>query len=103
MIEYITIPIAHAAISLPTFSGTFGDFIRQLYNFAIAMVGIAVFIQFLRAGFTYLYAAGNAGKTTDAKDMMQNAVLGAILLLSAYLILNVINPDLVSTGLFQLF
>lgn len=102
IIEYLMIPAAHAAIGLPVFSGGFGDFIRQIYNFAIAMVGIAVFIQFLRAGLSYLYAAGNAGETMHAKEMMQNAIMGAILLLSAYLILNVINPDLTNVSLFSL-
>ncbi len=102
MIDYHIISVARAAISFPTFSGGIGDFVSQLYNFAIAVVGLAVFVQFLRAGFVYLYAAGNAGQTSHAKEIMQNAVLGAILLLSAYLILNVINPDLVNVGLFQL-
>ncbi len=73
-----------------------GAFIDTIYTFAIAFVGIAVFIQFIRAGLIYLLSAGNASETGKAKSMMQNAVLGAILLLSSYLILYVINPDLVN-------
>src|SRR3989344_3939847 len=89
---------------LPSFeeSQNIGQFIKSLYNLGIGLVGLAVFIQFFRAGLAYLFAAGNAGETSKAKEMMQNAVLGAILLLSSYLILNVINPDLVKTDIFNL-
>ncbi|MEK7583192.1 MAG: hypothetical protein AAB483_02210 [Patescibacteria group bacterium] len=89
---------------LPSFEETenIGQFIKSLYNLGIGFVGLAVFIQFFRAGLSYLFAAGNAGETTKAREMMQNAVLGAILLLSSYLILNVINPDLVKTDVFDL-
>ena len=78
-----------------------GDLVRTIYNIAIGLVGFAVFIQFIHAGFTYFLAAGNVGETHKGKEIMQNAILGAILLLSAYLILNVINPDLVRTDLFK--
>src|SRR3989338_8771646 len=89
---------------LPSFedSENLGQFIKSLFNLGIGFVGLAVFIQFFRAGITYLMAAGNAGDTHHAKEMMQNAVLGAILLLSSYLILNVINPDLVRVDIFNL-
>ncbi|MEK7615982.1 MAG: hypothetical protein AAB420_02120 [Patescibacteria group bacterium] len=79
-----------------------GEFIAGVYNLAIGLVGLAVFIQFIRAGLTYLLAAGNAAEVNKGRDMMQNAILGAILLLSSYLILNVINPDLVNVNLFNL-
>lgn len=85
------------AVSLPDFSST-GDlpgFISSVYGFALTVVGIAVFIRILYAGFLMLTAAGNASKWGDARMKMQNAVIGAIILFSAYLILYVINPDLV--------
>lgn len=91
-------------MTLPTFDNAqdLGQFINSIYIWSIGIVGLAVFIQFIRAGLTYLLAAGNASTTGKAKEMMQHAVLGAILLLSAYLILNVINPDLTQTNLFNL-
>jgi len=91
---------AHAVVdlSLPVLNDTsdLGTFVSSLYTYAIAIVGVCVFIQFIRGGVTYLLAAGNSGKTTKAIDMMRNAVIGAVLLFSSYFILNVINPDLVS-------
>src|SRR3989344_1574348 len=79
-----------------------GEFINKIYIIAIAVVGAAVLFQFTIAGFTYLLAAGNAAEVGRAQEKMKNAILGAILLLSAYLILNVINPDLTKTNLFNL-
>lgn len=88
---------AAQAVSLPDFSkaGSLPAFISSIYSFALTVVGIAVFIRILYAGFLMLTAAGNASKWSDAKTKMQNAVIGTILLFSAYLILYVINPDLV--------
>jgi hypothetical protein len=91
---------ALAEVSLPDFSKTekLPDFISSIYSFALTVVGIAVFIRILHAGFLMLTAAGNASKWGDARTKMQNAVIGAILLFAAYLILYVINPDLVSNA-----
>lgn len=85
------------AVSLPDFSKTsdLPAFISSVYSFALTVVGIAIFIRILYAGFLMLTAAGNSSKWGDARAKMQNAVVGAILLFSAYLILYVINPDLV--------
>jgi hypothetical protein len=88
---------AHAAVSLPSISSATGlpGFIRSIYSFALTIVGIAVFMRILYGGFKMLTAAGNSGKDADAKKIITNAVVGAILLFAAYLILYVINPDLV--------
>ncbi len=85
------------AVSLPDFSNTsdLPAFISSVYSFALTVVGIAVFIRILYAGFLMLTAAGNSSKWGDAKTKMQNAIVGTILLFAAYLILYVINPDLV--------
>lgn len=85
------------ALDLPSFSPTqgIGGFMSSLYSFSIAAVGLAIFIQFVRAGYTYFFSsAGNAVGTGNAKTMMTNAVIGAVLLFSAHLILTTINPDL---------
>ena len=85
------------AVSLPDFSKTsdLPAFISSVYSFALTVVGVAIFIRILYAGFLMLTAAGNSNKWGDAKAKMQNAIVGAILLFAAYLILYVINPDLV--------
>jgi len=87
---------AHAAVSLPNFNQQdLPAFISSVYSFSLTILGLAIFVQIIRAGFKWFTAAGNAGKSGEATKMIKNAIIGAILLLASYLILNVINPDLV--------
>lgn len=72
-----------------------GQLIEQIFGWSLMLLGIVVFVMFFYAGFLYLTAAGNTSNVGEAKTRMTNAVLGAILLLSSYLILNTINPDFV--------
>ncbi|MCL5459887.1 pilin, partial [Loigolactobacillus coryniformis] len=74
-----------------------GQLIQQIFIWSLGLLGIAVFVMFFYAGFLWLTAAGNTAKVSEAKRRMTNAVFGAILLLSSYLILNTINPDFVKS------
>ncbi|MBI2669584.1 MAG: hypothetical protein HYX20_00325 [Candidatus Yanofskybacteria bacterium] len=100
----LLINTAHA-VELPTFDQPdLPAFINSVYSFALMVVGIVVFVRLLYAGFRLLTAAGNASKISDAKEKIKNAIIGTILLFAAYLILYVINPDLVKNTLdFSLF
>lgn len=72
------------------------DLISYIYNLAFWLVGLAVFVQVIRGGLLiFFFAAGNASKISEGRSMIFNAVIGFVLLVAAYLILNVINPDLV--------
>jgi uncharacterized membrane protein len=88
---------AKAAVSLPDMNSTqdLGVFIQNIYSFAISIVGILIFVRFIWAGWLYLTAAANAGNIANSKKMMKDALIGAVLLFSSYLILYIINPDLV--------
>jgi hypothetical protein len=72
----------------------FGQLIENIFNYSIYVLGIAVFLMIFAAGFVWLTAGGNAGKIGQAKSMIFNAIIGAILLLSSVIILRTINPDL---------
>lgn len=73
----------------------FGDLIENIFTWALWLVGAAIFVNFLWAGLIWFTAAGSATRVGQAKEKMFNAIIGAIILLSSYLILNTINPDLV--------
>ncbi|MDP3763508.1 MAG: hypothetical protein Q8Q92_02540 [bacterium] len=75
-----------------------GQLIQQIFTWSLAVLGIAVFVMVFYAGFLWLTAAGNTAKVGDAKSRITNAVFGAIILLSAYLILYTINPDFVRSS-----
>jgi hypothetical protein len=90
----------HAAVSLPDFSSidNLGVLMQNIFSFSITIVGILIFIRFLYGGFLYLTAAASPGNTSKAKTVMWNSIIGAVILFSAYLILYVINPDLVTNA-----
>lgn len=72
-----------------------GQLIEAIFNWALTIIGFVIFIRFFYAGFLWFTAAGNTATISNARNIMWNAVYGTIILFSAYLILNTINPDLV--------
>lgn len=77
----------------------FQEIIKYVFDYSVIIVGMAVFIVILSAGFLWLTSAANPGNISRAKKMIYNAILGGILLLSSYVILATINPDLVGDTL----
>jgi hypothetical protein len=69
-------------------------YVEYLFNLAVWAIGLIIFFVLLYQGFLYFTSAGNPGKLTDSIDGIKSAGLGAIILLSAYLIFNTINPQL---------
>jgi hypothetical protein len=68
--------------------------IAYLYEWGIALGGLAAFVALLIAGFVYMTSVGDPTKMKEAMDRIKSALLGLIFLLSSYLILNTINPEL---------
>jgi len=68
--------------------------IQYLYEWGIALGGLAAFVALLIAGFQFLTSAGNPASMSEAKGRMQSAGIGLVLLLSSWLILYTINPEL---------
>jgi hypothetical protein len=73
--------------------------IIALYNFGIWTVGIAAMFMIVIGGFMYMTSAGNTSSVASAKGIIKDALLGLAAALGAYLILYVINPDLVKINL----
>lgn len=84
---------------LPPVPGTqitgLDTYIKYVYQIALGVVGLMALIVLIIGGVMYMTAAGNASQMSEAKDRIQNAILGLIMALAAYLILYTINPDLV--------
>ncbi|MDI6883401.1 MAG: hypothetical protein QMC93_02985 [Patescibacteria group bacterium] len=68
--------------------------VKYLYEWGIALGGLAVFIALIIAGFQYLTSMGEPTRLAESKDRIKSAFFGLILLLSSWLILNTINPQL---------
>lgn len=90
-----TLPLTATAADLAPVP--LGEFTSQLYTYALTVVGLAVFVMFLIAGLAKMIPAlqSSVGSPTA---IIKDAVIGLIILVSAYVILNSISPDLVGTG-----
>jgi hypothetical protein len=76
-------------------SGDLATYINSLFKIAISVGAILAVIRLAYAG--YLYMTTEAwGEKSNAKEVIGDAMLGLLLLLSIYLILYQINPDIVS-------
>lgn len=80
-------------------SPSFPDLVSALYSFGIWTVGIAAFLMLVIGGFMYITSAGNTSSAGTARKIITDALLGLTAALAAYLILYVVNPDLVNLNL----
>ncbi len=75
-------------------------YLSAIYKFGIAIVALLAVVMIAVGAFMYIVtSAGNAAKLANAKEIITSAILGLVMALLAWLILFVINPDLVSGGL----
>lgn len=78
---------------------TFPQYIEGIYKFGIWTVGLAALFMLSVGGFIYLSSGGNTATIGKAKTYITDSLIGLILAILAYLILYVINPDLVTVNL----
>ena len=74
-------------------TGDFSDFLVALFNIAISVGAILAVLRIAYAGFRYM-TPDALGSKQASREMIQNAVMGLLLLLAIVLILERINPDL---------
>lgn len=79
-----------------TNGGSFSDYIDFLYGLSIAIAALLAVIKIIVAGVKYMMSS-LPGTKGNAKSEIQGALLGLLLILGAYLILNTINPALTKT------
>jgi len=91
----LTYPHLPGAPDLNTAQGqTLSGIVRWVYSFVVGISGLAAFLMILWGGVQWLSSSGNASQMADARSRIQQALLWLVLVLSSYLILQLINPDL---------
>lgn len=70
------------------------DYIIGAYRYAVFLGSILAAVMLMVGGIQWLTAAGNAERVGAAKKRITNAIVGLVLILSSYTLLNTINPDL---------
>ena len=73
----------------------FGDYVAGLIPFILSLAAVLATIMIIWGGIEYAVSEAVDAKS-DAKDRITQAILGLLLALMSYLILNTINPNLVN-------
>lgn len=85
-----------AVVSIPWI----GQYVAAIYRYAIPVAAVLATVIIMIAGIAWM-VSGGVGQIATAKQWIQNAIVGLILLLGSYVILSTVNPDLVSLNQIQ--
>jgi len=92
-----------------TFDKLFGlddsdqSLIGRVLDYAVFYLAVPLAtIAIMWAGITMVSNTGNPGKQTAAKEMIQNAIIGLVIVLAAYLVIKVIVNSLADSEVIEL-
>ena len=88
--------LAHAQGAEPQTPGTI---VQDVYNFALMIGGLLAFGAIVFGAIKYTLAAGNPSGQHEGREWITQALLGLLLLVGATLVLNTINPELITLKL----
>lgn len=94
--DYVLLEPLPGISSVPV--GGFGGYLAAMFKLSIGLATVLAVLQLSIAGFKYL-TQDSFSQKSDARETINNALFGLLLLLSSYLILKTINPDLVTQDL----
>jgi hypothetical protein len=79
-------------VSLPWIS----DYIVAIYKYAIVLGSMLAVIVLMIGGFMYLTSMGADQRVKQGRQYMTGAIMGLVILLFSYMMLNQINPKIVA-------
>jgi hypothetical protein len=90
--DYLESPLSNSQ----TMPSDIGQYIRNLFIFGLGLVGLVALFGVVYDGLNYILAGTSETRKTAGKQWISAAVIGVVLLLCAFLILNTINPALIT-------
>lgn len=69
-------------------------YIRAFYDYGFAVAGILAAVMLMTGGTLWLVSGGSQTQISQAKSIITGSIIGLVLLFSAWIILNTINPEL---------
>ncbi|MBI4128792.1 MAG: hypothetical protein HY460_01960 [Parcubacteria group bacterium] len=69
------------------------EYIQNLYTLGIKLAGIVALVVLVIAGAAFIFSPANAALISEAKSRILFAIIGLLILLGSWIILNAINPD----------
>jgi hypothetical protein len=84
-------------------SNGLAQYVNALFKIALSAGAIMAVLRIAYGGFQYMGSADMWGSKADAKKVIRDAVIGLLILLSIYIILYQINPDIVKLDILKSF
>lgn len=87
---------------LPGITGTgtnLGEYLSAIFNIGISLAGVFAVLMIVVGGVQYIGGAASPSARSEAKNRITNAILGLLLATSSWLIVYIINPDLIKNTL----
>ena len=95
--ECVVVEAAVQNIASPYLALSYSQYLDNLYEYLLGLVGIAALGAMVYGGVLYITAAANPSKLGEAKRWINNAIFGLLLAAFSYVLLYTINPDLVGS------
>lgn len=92
----------HASQGLGQVAGesrtTAGDIIKKIIDFMLFAVGLVAVIMIIYGGIQYTTSAGDSGKIASAKNTIIYSIVGLVVAILAYAIVNLVVSSIGSSG-----
>lgn len=75
-------------------SGDVANIIGNIINAILAFLGVAFMVLVVYAGGSWMFAGGDTEKVKTAKQILQSSLLGILIVVSAYVIMNFVFVQL---------
>lgn len=97
---YCYAPERGVKLNVPVLGNTevkgFHEYLALAYRFLLPAMSLIAVVMIMVGGLEYVVSGGNAKRVDKAKHRITNAVIGLVLLLSAYTIASLLDPRLVN-------
>lgn len=91
-----TTDLAGSSITFDNSTKPLGEFIKKVYAYGVGITAILATVVLMIGGFQWIIAGGSGEKIGEAKAWITAALSGLVLALSSYMILELVNPNLVN-------
>lgn len=71
-------------------------FFNQLYKIAIGVAAVLAVLMIMYSGFQFMTSQGSVTSNEKAKNRLQNAIFGLVLVLSPVIVFSIVNPKILS-------
>ena len=83
--------------------GSLETLFSNVVNVVIALAAVGLFLMFIVGGFSFLFSGGDQKKLEQARGTLTNAIIGIVVIVTAYLILRIIGAFTGTTDIITKF